>query len=165
MATRLTFVSLSVTERGPWKQYAVALMTYRILIVEDEFIAATEIEYVVSEMGHEPIGIAADQKSALALASSTDIALVDLNLRDGPSGPSIGRILAQTHGVTVVFLTANPSQLGDGIPGTIGVLAKPATDRDIREVVDFAIAKRIAADARPPRRLKLFENWSRSSFA
>ncbi len=133
-------------------------MTYNILIVEDEIMAATEIEYVVSDMGHNPIAIASDQKSALAHASRADIALVDLNLRDGPTGIHIGKILAQTHGVTVVFLTANPAQLGDGVPGTIGVMPKPATDRDIRETVEFAVARRIAADAKPPRRLKLF-SW------
>ena len=131
-------------------------MSYRILIVEDEIIAATEIEYVVSEMGHDPIAITSDQKSALAYAAQADIALVDLNLRDGPTGIRIGEILAQTHGVTVVFLTANPAQLGDGVPGTVGVMPKPATDRDIREAVEFAAARRAAYDAKPPRRLRLF---------
>jgi DNA-binding response OmpR family regulator len=133
-------------------------MTYKILIVEDEYIVAAEIEDVVADMGHDPIGIAGDQRSALALASQADIALVDLNLRDGPTGTTIGRILAQTHGVTVAFITANPSQLGDGVPGTIGVLPKPATENDIRELIEFSVAKRVAADATPPRRMKLF-NW------
>ena len=137
---------------------------YRVLIVEDEIIVATEIEYVVSEMGHDPVGIAADQKTALSLASKTDIALVDLNLRDGPSGANIGKILAQTHGVTVVFMTANPSQLGDGVPGTVGVLPKPATERDVRDVVDFAVARRAAADAKPPKRLKVF-SWDNGGLA
>jgi DNA-binding response OmpR family regulator len=131
---------------------------YRVLIVEDEIIVATEIEYVVSEMGHDSVGIAADQKTALAHAQEADIALVDLNLRDGPTGATIGKILAQTHGVTVVFMTANPSQLGDGVAGTVGVLPKPATERDLREVVDFAVAKRAAAQAKPPKRLRLF-SW------
>lgn len=137
-------------------------MPYNVLIVEDEIIVATEIEYVVEDMGHRSVGIAADQRSALALASRADVALVDLNLRDGPTGIDIGKILAQTHGISVVFLTANPTQLGDGVPGTIGVLAKPATDHDIREVVEFAIAKRVAADAKAPRRLKLFD-WNDGS--
>lgn len=130
---------------------------YRILIVEDEIIVATEIEYVVEDMGHESVGIAADQKTALAEASKTDIALVDLNLRDGPTGATIGKILAQTHGVTVVFMTANPSQLGNGIAGTIGVLPKPATERDLRDVVEFAIARRVESQAKPPKRLRLFD--------
>lgn len=134
-------------------------MPSRILIVEDEFIVASEIEEIIAEMGHEPIGIAADQTSALRIAPSADIALVDLNLRDGPTGKDIGKILAQTHGVTVVFLTANPAQLGDGVPGTVGVLSKPVTESDLRDVVEYAIARRRAAEVPAPRRLKLF-NWS-----
>lgn len=139
-------------------------MACRILIVEDEFFVATEIEHVVADMGHEPVAIAMDQRSALAHASDIDIALVDLNLRDGPTGSMIGKILAQTHGVTVVFMTANPSQLGDGVPGTVGVLPKPATERDLRDVVEFAVARHKQDQARPPRRLRLF-NWDDGTFA
>ena len=92
----------------------------KILVVEDEIFVATEIEYVIEEMGFTAVGIAPDERSALSLASQTDVALVDLNLQDGPTGIRIGHILAQTHGVTVLFMTANPSQLGDGVPGTLG---------------------------------------------
>lgn len=138
------------------------MSSYRILIVEDEIIVATEIEYVVEDMGHSSVGIAADQKTALTQASQTDIALVDLNLRDGPTGANIGKILAQTHGVTVVFMTANPAQLGDGVDGTVGVLPKPATERDLRDVVEFAIARRVALKAKPPKRLRLFA-WGENS--
>ncbi|UYN99747.1 MAG: response regulator [Devosia sp.] len=133
-------------------------MACKILIVEDEYIVATEIEYVIADMGHEPIGIAADQRAALALATQCDVALVDLNLRDGPTGKRIGEILAQTHNVTVVYMTANPAQLGPGVPGTLGVLPKPATDADLRDLVTFAVAHRQRHEARPPRRLKLF-SW------
>lgn len=128
-------------------------------MVEDEIFVATEIEHVIEEMGHVAVGIAANQRAALALASETDVALVDLNLQDGPTGSEIGHILAQTHGVTVLFMTANPSQLGPGIPGTIGVLPKPVTDRELRAAVSYAVARRQAADATPPQRLQLF-NWS-----
>lgn len=131
-------------------------MSCRILVVEDEIFVATEIEHVIEEMGFTPVGIAAEQRSALALAQHADVALVDLNLRDGATGIAIGRTLAQTHGVTVMFMTANPSQLGDGVPGTIGVLPKPVTDRDLREAVSYAVARHLAADAPPPRRLRLF---------
>lgn len=136
-------------------------MTCRILVVEDEIFVAAEIEQVITELGHIPAGIAADQRSALALAQKSDVALIDLNLRDGPTGIAIGRILAQTHGVTVVFMTANPSQLGDGVPGALGVLAKPATDAELKETLAFAVAHRQEQEARPPRRLKLFswDDW------
>ena len=131
-------------------------MTRKILVVEDEIFVAIEIEHVIEEMGLTPIGIAADERTALALAKEADVALVDLNLQDGPTGQRIGRKLAQ-HGVTVVFMTANPSQLGDGVPGTVGVLPKPVTDRDLRAVVTYAVARHDAAEATPPARLRLFQ--------
>lgn len=139
------------------KDYCV--MSCRILIVEDEIFVAAEIEQIVSEMGHEPIGIAADKKGALRHAAAAEVALVDLNLRDGATGIEIGKILAQTHGVSVVFLTANPSQLGTGVPGTIGVMSKPVAERDLRAIVEYASSLRAANDAQPPRRLRLFDGW------
>ncbi|HEV7344719.1 MAG TPA: response regulator [Devosia sp.] len=135
-------------------------MVGKILVVEDEIFVATEIEYVIAEMGFDPIGIAADERSALALGPHADVALIDLNLEDGPTGARIGKILAQTHGVTVLFVTANPSQLGDGVPGTVGVLQKPVTDRELRSALAYAVARREAAEATPPHRLKLFDGSS-----
>jgi CheY-like chemotaxis protein len=134
-------------------------MSYKILVVEDEIFVAAEIEQVIAELGHEPVGIAADRRTALSLASKTDIALVDLNLQDGPTGVTIGQILAQTHGVTVLFMTANPAQLGDGIAGTLGVLPKPVTDRELKQALDFVVAHRRDGDATPPHRLHLF-GWN-----
>ncbi len=136
---------------------ASLVMSCRILIVEDEIFVASEIEQIVAEMGHDPVGIAADKKSALRFAGDTEVALVDLNLRDGATGIEIGKILAQTHGASVIFITANPAQLGTGVPGTIGVVSKPVAERDLRDVVDYAVARRAAAEAKPPRRLRLFD--------
>lgn len=132
-------------------------MMRRVLVVEDEIFVAVEIEHVIEEMNLTPIGIAPDERSALALASQADVALVDLNLEDGPTGIRIGQLLAQEHGVTVLFMTANPAQLGSGVPGTVGVLSKPVTDRDLRAALTYAVARHEAVKATPPARLRLFE--------
>lgn len=128
----------------------------RVLVVEDEVFVATEIESVVEELGHVPVGIAADAMTAIQFAANADVALVDLNLRDGATGPEIGRTLAERYGVTVLFMTANPSQLGDGIPGTLGVIAKPVMDDELRQALAFAVATRRRMPADPPARLRLF---------
>lgn len=125
-------------------------------MVEDEIFVAAEIEHVIEEMGLKPVGIAPDERSALALGAQADVALVDLNLRDGPTGIRIGQTLAQAHGVTVLYMTANPSQLGNGVPGTVGVLAKPVTDRDLRAALVYVAARHEAREATPPARLRLF---------
>lgn len=132
-------------------------MTCKIMVVEDEIFVATEIEYLVAELGYKPVGIAADKASAFNLAPLAEIALVDLNLRDGATGTEIGRTLAEKHGITVLFMTANPSQLGDGIPGTVGVISKPVAEDELRDVVSYAVAKRLELAAEPPARLRVFQ--------
>ena len=132
-------------------------MKRRVLVVEDEIFVATEIEHVIEEMGLFPAGIAFDERSALALASQAAVALVDLNLLDGPSGIRIGKALAEVHDVTVVFMTANPAQLGNGVAGTLGVLSKPVSDGDLRAALTYAVAWRDGIAAKPPARLRLFE--------
>jgi DNA-binding response OmpR family regulator len=113
----------------------------RVLIVEDEAILALEIELVLRDHGHEVVGAAMDCARALDIAAKTDgidLAIVDLNLRDGPSGPEIARRLVRDHGVTVVFLTANPELIPEGFAGAIGAMPKPFDDRAIVAIADFA---------------------------
>ena len=130
----------------------------RILIVEDEMLVALEVEAILSDLGHEIVGIAADFDSAIELADQpVDLALVDLNLRDGLTGPQIGRRLGERDDVAVLFVTANPRVLGDGIAGTIGVLTKPADGEAVRAAVDYALGVRTGkVMGRCPSNLRLF---------
>lgn len=132
----------------------------KVMVVEDEIFVATEIESVLEELGHHPVGIAMDAAAALDLAHMAEVALVDLNLRDGPTGSHVGRVLAEQFGVTVLYMTANPSQLGDGIPGTLGVMPKPVIDEELRQAIAYAVARRHSLPAEPPVRLRLFADNS-----
>jgi len=132
-------------------------MSCKVLVVEDEIFVATEFENLLYDLGHETVGIASDSRQAMSLAAEAELAFVDLNLVDGPTGIEVGRALA-ARGVTVVYMTANPAQLGSGVPGTIGVIPKPVDNNELRQAVEFAVAVRSKShpDARPPRRLRLF---------
>jgi CheY-like chemotaxis protein len=133
-------------------------MGSRILVVEDEILVALELEATAQDLGHEVIGIAADTQAALRLAPWADIALVDVNLRDGETGPAIGRRLAQEYGITVVFVTANPAQLGEGVPGALGVVSKPCDERMTAQVISFAQAHRDRMKGfEPPAQITLFD--------
>ena len=130
----------------------------RVLVVEDQALLAMELDYVLRESGHEVVGCAMDASEALALAAEArpDVALVDVNLRDGLSGPEIARKLIQEHEVVVVFLTANPEQIPEGFSGAIGVVTKPFDAQTLREVVAFASRfgrERVVGDR--PLRLRL----------
>lgn len=125
-------------------------MSARILIVEDEFLVALNLERVIEDLGHEPVGIAPDQESALELADEEpDVALVDLNLRDGLTGPQIGKMLSD-RGISVIYVTANPRILGDGVPGTLGVMPKPCDGRTIAGALDYALLRRRGVAVMPP---------------
>lgn len=131
-------------------------MSARTLIVEDEMLVALELEGILEDLGLQPIGIVPDLEAAEAYFDQViDIALVDLNLRDGLTGPQIGERLG-ADGVTVVFITANPGLLQGGIAGAIGVITKPTDEPTVRAAVDYALGIRAGRSVTPPPALKLF---------
>lgn len=132
-------------------------MAASILIVEDEILVALEMEGILEDHGFDVAGIAADLKTALTYAErSIDLALVDLNLRDGLTGPQIGERLANEHNAAVLFLTANPRLLGNGIAGTIGVLTKPTDEDSLLSAVWFALRRHSGEDAEAPPFIRCF---------
>ncbi len=118
-------------------------MTSRILIIEDEALVAMELRFVLEDLSHEVVATAADAKTARSVAAENDIdlALVDIHLSDGATGIDLGRDLAE-QGVTVVFMTANPGMVRNGVAGTIGVLSKPTDERAVQTAVDYALNRR-----------------------
>ncbi len=108
----------------------------KILIVEDEIFAALHLESTLEELGCTVVGIAPDMASAMQLGVvKPDIAVVDLNLRDGFTGPIVARELANRYGTKVLFLTGNPREVGETFDGVLGVVNKPWQEEDLREIV------------------------------
>ncbi len=123
----------------------------KILIVEDEAFIAAELEALLEEAGYQPIGIAHDSSTAIKLAiHKPDLALVDLNLRDGPTGAKIGEILTNTYKIPVLFVTANPRMLENGVPGTIGFVVKPYDLETILGSVKFGLEIHAGNDQEAP---------------
>ena len=111
-------------------------MNKTALIVEDEIFVALDLERILTDAGYQVVAIAADRESALEAAGGCHFAFIDINLRDGPSGPGIARTITDDHGVSVVFVTANPAQI-DGAPG-IAFVRKPFSDCTIRAAAALA---------------------------
>ncbi|SFK51310.1 CheY chemotaxis protein or a CheY-like REC (receiver) domain [Sphingomonas sp. NFR04] len=102
-----------------------------VLIVEDEIFIAMEIERVLQDAGYTVVAIAADQTEALAAAAAAEVAFVDLNLRDGPTGPRLAQELADRFSLRIVYVTANPSQIEQPAPTAIGYIRKPFSEEAI----------------------------------
>ncbi|MDI6624091.1 MAG: response regulator [Brevundimonas sp.] len=134
-------------------------MTARILIIEDEALVAMELRFVLEDLGHEVVATVADAASArdIVRESDVDLALVDIHLSDGPTGVALGRELGQELGVSVLFMTANPGMVRDGVAGTIGVLSKPTDEAAVQKAVDYALRRRSGAPVQyAPPGLQLF---------
>lgn len=112
-----------------------------VLIVEDEIFIAMEIERILEDAGFDVVAIAADKDEALSKGDRAQLAFVDLNLRDGPTGPVVARELAANHGVRVVYVTANPAQIGEPAPQAIGCIRKPFTPDAILAAAALAASK------------------------
>lgn len=112
----------------------------KILIVEDEFLVALQLEDILADGGHAVVGTVPDMASLEMLGDAPDVALVDLNLRDGLTGPAIARQLAVTFGSRVIYVTANPTQIDAPAPTTVGVVQKPFTSHSILAAIAYAMA-------------------------
>ncbi|NMN73115.1 response regulator [Rhizobium sp. 57MFTsu3.2] len=116
-----------------------------VLIVEDDFLVALDLETTVREMGLDVVGVATDRRQAFSLAAQADIAFVDVNLADGATGPEIGQRLVDEFGVTVVFMTSNPAAVVGRVHGALGVVSKPATPSIVQNSLRHALDARRSA--------------------
>ena len=128
------------------------------MIVEDQAILAMELEMVLTDAGCDVVGCAMDRNGAFLIAEQQrpELALVDVNLLDGLTGPQIAKRLVEDYGAAVIFLTANPEQIPEGFAGALGAVSKPFDEQTIRAVVSFAnqfIQTRTLGV--PPRRFRL----------
>lgn len=121
-------------------------MSKTALIVEDEIFVALDLERILTDAGYQVVGIAADSDTALAAAPQCGFAFVDVNLRDGPTGPRIAERMVHDFGVEVVFVTANPAQIGDG-DGALGYVRKPFTESAILAAAALASEGRQCGNA------------------
>lgn len=111
----------------------------KILIVEDEFLVALQLEDILADGGHAVLGTVPDMASLCMLGEAPDVALVDLNLRDGLTGPAIARDLAGKFGSHVIYVTANPGQIDLPASTALGIVQKPFTRQAILGAIAFAL--------------------------
>ena len=129
-------------------------MGQKILIIEDEFLVAMDLENIVASAGYDVVGVAADRAALALLDPHPEVALVDLNLRDGPTGAQMALELAERKGTKIIYVTANPDQIGTPAPTAIGFVQKPFSSSAIK--VALAIAGNRGMPDPIPAGLRLF---------
>ena len=108
----------------------------RILVVEDEFLVAMQIEAILTRAGWRVIGSAGTLSSAVGLArkSACDAALLDVNLR-GERADEVAAILF-ARGVPFLFVSGyGRGNLPAAFRQSVELIAKPFSDRALAEAV------------------------------
>lgn len=86
-------------------------MSRRVLIVEDEFIVADDLEWQLTNIGYEVTGIAASGDEALSAIDDRwpDIVLMDIQLQGRMNGIETAKLIQGRTGAAIIFVTAFPA--------------------------------------------------------
>lgn len=114
----------------------------RVLIIEDESIIALDLENMMTELGHEVVGIAATRDDAVkqATARRPGLILADVRLADGSSGIDAVSEILRSFDVPVIFITAYPERLLTGErPEPTYLITKPFLPETVKAAVGQAL--------------------------
>lgn len=114
----------------------------RVLVVEDEFLIALDIEDALAELGCEVAGPVASVTDALDLLEQAgcDLAVLDVRLGDGSTAP-VAQILRR-RGIPFVVLTGyDRSQIDEPLLREAPLIGKPLQRRTLRLALLAALCR------------------------
>ncbi len=100
----------------------------RILIVEDEALIAMVLVDSLEDAGHHVMGPASTMAEALALCEAApppELAVLDIDLRDGSSGVDVARALFERWGVPSIFASGRAMEAQRARDVALGCIRKP----------------------------------------
>jgi CheY-like chemotaxis protein len=116
------------------------LQGLRVLVVEDEFLVAMDIEAMLRELGCEVVGPTGDLENALRIArnGTLDLALLDVNLGGEPVTAVAEALVARA--VPIVFCTGYQVENLCSRQPPAPTLMKPFQPADLRAALERALA-------------------------
>jgi DNA-binding response OmpR family regulator len=116
----------------------------KILLAEDERTISRLIRQVLTNAGHEVVGVQSAAEAVEQLTTSDfDLVLLDLNLADGDGMRVVSSLEQQTGKVPPVVLMTGEGLLDENDPRTrrvARVLNKPFELDQLEETVNFFVA-------------------------
>ncbi|MDP2386975.1 MAG: LytTR family transcriptional regulator DNA-binding domain-containing protein [Bacteroidota bacterium] len=117
-----------------------------IVIVEDEFSIALDIEMRLKKMDYNVIGSTDNADSAYVLVEeeSPDLVLMDIHLKGEKSGIEAAKHLFNELNIPIVFLTAqkDAKTFNEALEAEpYGYILKPFQDVDLKNAIELALRK------------------------
>ncbi|MCC7123192.1 MAG: EAL domain-containing protein [Gammaproteobacteria bacterium] len=121
-------------------------MNQRIMIIEDERIAALDLKLSLESLGYDVVGIASEATAAVEEVARLrpDLVLMDIHLDGGSDGTVAATAIRERWRLPVVFLTAyaDEATLARAEPSLpYGYLVKPFQLRELSATVRMALAR------------------------
>lgn len=118
----------------------------RILIVEDEFIVARDLEGRLRSLGYVVVGVTAFAEQAIRLTGELrpDLVLMDIRLQGPMDGITATEAIRRDYDIPVVYLTAYADDLTLSrarLTEPFGYVLKPFEERELRTVIEMALYK------------------------
>ena len=119
-----------------------ASLKKRILIVEDQFIEAHDLQLILEKANYEVIGIARSVEQALEQIEieKPDLVFLDIMLKGSRNGIELAHILKEKY-IGFIFISANSSKtVLDQAKTThpYGFIVKPFRDQDVLTTLEIA---------------------------
>jgi DNA-binding NarL/FixJ family response regulator len=131
---------------------AADLRGLRILVVEDEFLVAMELETMLQDLGGEVIGPLGrlDEAVAIAREETLDVAVLDVNIGGQVVTPVADALAART--IPFVFCTGYDGATLPGRHAAAPVLMKPCQAHELKDALLSSMRGRTAPAraSRPP---------------
>lgn len=130
-----------------------------ILLVEDEYILALDLERQLTELGYKVIGFVASGEEAITLAHEhkPDLILMDIKIKGEIDGIEAARRIQEQDAIPVIYITAYSDRLfldRAKITEPFGYLVKPVNRRELAANIEMALYRHAMEQ-----KLKANEAW------
>ena len=128
-------VSISISQ----KRFSSA--SKRVLLIEDEWVVANDVEHLLRRLGHTTVGHATNAHDGIRLALETkpDLILMDIHLEGQMNGVQAAVEIVRQHKIPVIYLTANSHLFLAGNSQMVEpyiCIAKPFSEQCVRAAID-----------------------------
>lgn len=119
----------------------------KILIVEDESIAALDLQMRLTSDGYDVLNIVSTGENAIQVAENNlvNLILMDIKLKGEIDGIETASIIRKKSDAAIVYISGNSDLLAsDRLIATNpeGTLKKPISDWELFEVIERALKKK-----------------------
>jgi DNA-binding NarL/FixJ family response regulator len=116
-----------------------------VLIVEDDFLVATDVEHALKDAGYKVVGVAVTASDAIALAKKVrpTVAVVDVRLAGQRDGIDAALVLFRDHNIRCFFATAHTDETTRARAANaspLGWIAKPYDPQGLVEALKKALS-------------------------